>query len=928
MDRGRQKTDAELRKIEADKGRQRRGAIPRKRLHVLRNPEKLAFKGWKDVPEPWSYENCCDYIEWCHIGKVFPEERHNKHRRFTKANLKYCLDAEFKQRCIEVYQVLYNAATVLRNEVSYTICRMVWAEVKLKKVVDWRTLKGAQNITMPTERDIPRGVLKFPGGGLSIKRTQPEKPDEYETDDSDPDSDSDGGQPPRLSNNPAAVASRRMRMRKRGRDDEQLPPLHPPHLNIVNEIPGASNFPGAGSSAGAGANIVNEIPGASNFPGAGSNAGVGANIVNEIPGASSFSGAGSSAGAGNIAGANANQRLMAKYPHLNIINQILGNTPGASNFPGAGSSAGAGASNTPGANANQNPENPRDSMRMMEIRQNMGAFNPPPVTVTGELPLSINAITQWTSQLKQKEDEIQTLTLKMDALLKETADKTVTITEQRAEIDSLRLMLTESATANQAPQQGAPPAASDETDVPIDAVALDNIVENATYGLLETFPTPQSRRRANPLPPPPPTQQPLRIEETQDSLSFPPLDEIRQLQASNSELKNRIAALVEQYYQWKIACIHTVDRGRQMALAYMKIDNEYMIHNTRREFGLTSWAHTDDLFPWDPDHIPMKKMNNGISVIDWEKLGWDYEHEMSAHMFRDDPSNPSVKLWPRPSKFVTEGTECPICLLSFGPEGGFHLGTCEHIYHPMCLISFMVNRRRCALCKAPFHERLYELFGLTPYMPKSWELNPENAPEHPDKWGDDLVWSWRLSIHSHQKSNMSAELGWENDADQIVTVCEKLVGSGAKNEGKRNFFYQCFRGYWHAGEKRFQFGAHPQGYRWNEVGERIHHGLGDIPNNIAEDLQLSESEWIQRFKGEAVDYLVEVHSPETLETLKKLKDSDFLRAILEADGPARRTRSQTRRRLVLGDGEDNPPDMPVGRNDDEAGPSGTAHDTM
>jgi hypothetical protein len=45
MDRQRQKTEAELCKEEADKHKERRGAFQRKRLHVLRNPEKLAFKG-------------------------------------------------------------------------------------------------------------------------------------------------------------------------------------------------------------------------------------------------------------------------------------------------------------------------------------------------------------------------------------------------------------------------------------------------------------------------------------------------------------------------------------------------------------------------------------------------------------------------------------------------------------------------------------------------------------------------------------------------------------------------------------------------------------------------------------------------------------------------------------------------------------------
>jgi hypothetical protein len=77
-----------------------------------------------------------------------------------------------------------------------------------------------------------------------------------------------------------------------------------------------------------------------------------------------------------------------------------------------------------------------------------------------------------------------------------------------------------------------------------------------------------------------------------------------------------------------------------------------------------------------------------------------------------------------------------------------------------------------------------------------------------------------------------------------------------------------------------------------------------------------------------MDYLLERHSLETLRTLERLKDSEFLKTVLEVDGPARRTQLQLRRRLVLGDVEDNPPDMLVGRNDNEAGPSGTTIDTV
>jgi hypothetical protein len=77
----------------------------------------------------------------------------------------------------------------------------------------------------------------------------------------------------------------------------------------------------------------------------------------------------------------------------------------------------------------------------------------------------------------------------------------------------------------------------------VDEVALKHVVENATYRLVELVATPLGRRQENLMPPPPPTQQPLHIEETQDSFSFPPINEVGQLQVSNSELKNRIAAL-------------------------------------------------------------------------------------------------------------------------------------------------------------------------------------------------------------------------------------------------------------------------------------------------------------------------------------------------------------------------------------------------
>jgi hypothetical protein len=112
----------------------------------------------------------------------------------------------------------------------------------------------------------------------------------------------------------------------------------------------------------------------------------------------------------------------------------------------------------------------------------------------------------------------------------------------------------------------------------------------------------------------------------------------------------------------------------------------------------------------------MKKISDGVSIINWLGCGWNDENAMSCHNLRDVPS---MKLWPRPSSFVLDGTDCAVCMNGFQLERELHLGSCEYIYHPMCLISLMVVCKHCVVCKVPFHECLYELFGLAKYMPIS-----------------------------------------------------------------------------------------------------------------------------------------------------------------------------------------------------------------
>ena len=45
-----------------DRTRDRRGKPCKKRVKVLDNPNKLAFRGRTDVPEPWTFEQCKQYV--------------------------------------------------------------------------------------------------------------------------------------------------------------------------------------------------------------------------------------------------------------------------------------------------------------------------------------------------------------------------------------------------------------------------------------------------------------------------------------------------------------------------------------------------------------------------------------------------------------------------------------------------------------------------------------------------------------------------------------------------------------------------------------------------------------------------------------------------------------------------------------------------
>jgi len=766
-------TSAERKRLK-DLQRKRGGRRQRKRLHVLQNPLKLAFRGWEDVAEPWQLSMCEEFIEWCHIDRHFPLERHHHHRYSDKANLTYCLNGAFIERCIEVYQWLYNTPKVHRNEAPLFMCRMVYAEVILGKAVDWRTIKNAPKLTVPEVQEIPRGK-KFPEGGLGRVQTKFHNVVVvHETDESEYDPDSDGTRGERV---PRARVARAARV-------------------VQNRVAPAEA-------------AVEDIAGASN----------------NAPLATEFH------GFANLAAVE------------NMVEGVL-------------------------------------------------------VFVGGDQPCETEELQR---QLAEKDRVIAELQETIRSLRVETTSKDLRISSLRSQLQHQQTVrVVEGNQTAVAPQP-----------MEVDDVELNRVIELETARVLEDISTPAKRRRLPVfLPPMGPQAQPyVDIDGplSQDSLSFGTsanVAEVNALRAANDELRLRISTLSKQYYQWKVATILTVDRGAQMAKEFQKIDNNYIENNTRRDFGLTSWAHSDEMYPSDLPTLP-----ENSDAIDWAKLDFDHANAMSCHGLRIENQVPSRKLWPLPAPWVVDGSTCNVCYNPFGPEGAWALGTCQHMFHPMCLITHALVRRFCPVCHSPVHKRWYEVFGLTKYMPPSHERNPENTPGHGynRQWGEDLIWSWRANRHSVFTNNISADLGWEENHEEIVRVCHKIIGSAPADQGKRNFFYQTMDGFWNAEESKFQFGEHPNKLRWNRDGRLVSARGMEAPLDIQNAVQMDLSEWKEIWKSEAIDFLLEEHSPRTLRTLEELRNSQMLRNLTEADGPHRRTRA---RRPIFGS--------------DEVGPSNTA----
>jgi hypothetical protein len=153
-----------------------------------------------------------------------------------------------------------------------------------------------------------------------------------------------------------------------------------------------------------------------------------------------------------------------------------------------------------------------------------------------------------------------------------------------------------------------------------------------------------------------------------------------------------------------------------MEVKFIRMQAEYRENGRFKSHNLTSWPKISEMFP---NNLPKMTKNENINWV---------MHPSSIGNVIVMSKKIGELLWPTPQPFTQNVELCIICCSPFGPKGAWTLGTCQHMYHPQCLITLMLARRKCSQCRAPFHLCLYKQFNLWTTMPHDALPSPKLGP--------------------------------------------------------------------------------------------------------------------------------------------------------------------------------------------------------
>jgi hypothetical protein len=266
-------------------------------------------------------------------------------------------------------------------------------------------------------------------------------------------------------------------------------------------------------------------------------------------------------------------------------------------------------------------------------------------------------------------------------------------------------------------------------------------------------------------------------------------DNIQELQRQNRNFKGCLSELVEEFVTYRDCTVFAVARARQYEAEFEAIQEEWGMNHRLRALLLTLWPVIDTMYN-------NKWPTNPSGGVAWKEIEDGFDHwDMSE--FNNVP--PYGKTWPNPNEKCLDGTTCVFCQNSFGPEGYYRLGTCTCLYHPQCLIRGMVTIRRCQVCHATFHPRLYQIFGVQDFMPTHVYYSVYDFPNVAleDHIGQPVEWSWK---YNKSKLELFTEYPrkWHQNPDTLLWVANELYPNKPPNHGLKMFIYHSFGWYWMA----------------------------------------------------------------------------------------------------------------------------------
>jgi hypothetical protein len=109
---------------------------------ITRNSRILAEPGLDSVPSSyWVCNVAKKYVKMHHIDKLFPQAVWNYNHRVSGVRPRENKSKHFAHRALEVWSALYPGKPFgpnNKNIISYSMAAMVYAEIVLKRKVDWR----------------------------------------------------------------------------------------------------------------------------------------------------------------------------------------------------------------------------------------------------------------------------------------------------------------------------------------------------------------------------------------------------------------------------------------------------------------------------------------------------------------------------------------------------------------------------------------------------------------------------------------------------------------------------------------------------------------------------------------------------------------------------------------------------------------------